>query len=180
MGLPDHVFTAIRKLALADPDVRGVVVAIMCVTPLRVGDVLRITRRQVQEGRRSGRMRLRLKGGKMVTYPARTIDTQLRQLLELPGWTRVQDLLGGTYSAASKRVARRLKRFGRKAGHAGDLHLHLLRHTVLTRIADRDGTRVASGLAGHSSETTTIRYVKRPPPLERMEEALARGMVDGA
>lgn len=182
-GLDEDVFVALRSLAFADPDVRGIVLSIMMITPLRVGDVLRITRQQVEDGRRIGKMRLRLKGNNLVdNYPARPLDTQLRQLLEQEDqWLRVQDLLGGTYSAASKRVVRRLQRYGRKIGYAGDLHLHLLRHSVLTRIADDEqagGLRVASSLAGHASLTTTANiYLKKAPPFERQEEALMRGMV---
>jgi hypothetical protein len=46
---------------------------------------------------------------------------------------------------------------------------------VLTRIADADGLRIASALAGHASEITTLLYLKKAPPFAQQEEALMRG-----
>jgi integrase len=176
-ALDDDVFVAIRRLALADPDPRGVVVAIMTITPLRIGDVLRITRVQAKEGVRTGKMKLVLKGGRIVEYAARPIGVQLGMLLAMGDWEQVQNLFGsGTYSAASKQIGRRLKRYGRKIGYDGDLFLHLLRYSGIMRIAIGDGVMVASAVAGHASVNTTARYLTKNPPLEQQEAALTKGM----
>ena len=114
-----------------------------------------------------------LKGRHTISFPVEPIRAQLERLLTFEEWDTVQDLLGGSYWAATRRVSRRLKYYAEELGIV-DVYPHRLRHTVLTYLAHGTGTAAAQALAGHSSPETTARYTKRPPSTKTLGDAMMR------
>jgi integrase/recombinase XerC len=62
----------------------------------------------------------------------------------------------------AKTIWRAVRRIGRRAGIATDVHPHLLRHAFAEHVARRTGLRVAQALLGHTTLQTTEGYLARP------------------
>jgi integrase/recombinase XerC len=62
----------------------------------------------------------------------------------------------------AKTIWRAVRRIGRRAGIATDVHPHLLRHAFAEHVVRRAGLRVAQALLGHATIQTTEGYLARP------------------
>jgi len=72
----------------------------------------------------------------------------------------------------AKTIWRAVRRIGRRAGIATDVHPHLLRHAFAEHVVRRAGLRVAQALLGHATIQTTEGYLARPS-LDELAHAAA-------
>jgi site-specific recombinase XerD len=73
----------------------------------------------------------------------------------------------------AKTIWRAVRRIGRRAGIATDVHPHLLRHAFAEHVVRRAGLRVAQALLGHATIQTTEGYLAKPS-LDELAHAAAR------
>lgn len=165
VGISTDHWRRLRTQVDQDDSPEGLFLQILLRCGLRVGDILRIPRDAVVEGLRTGEMQLKLKGNKIYPYPATPFTTQFEKLMLIGDeWEIMQDLVGGSYYTAVKRIHALLKVNAAELGITDNVYPHRIRHTVITEFADRYGIKVAQQIAGHESSRTTERYTRRPRP----------------
>lgn len=167
VGLSTEDWKRLRSRAAEENDPPAVVVQFVLKTGMRIGDVLKIRREQLDLALRDlargyDRMVLMVKGNKEHGFPVRPFEKYLCALLAFPGtWRTVHELLhGGGYWAAHKQVAMRLKTYATELEISG-VYLHRIRHTVITEIYENKGIKDAQDLAAHESPVTTEKYIRR-------------------
>lgn len=128
---------AIRKIPTHKPGAAAIqcVLLMMGLRGFRVGDVMRMTQREVREALKNGQVSFDGKGGKRLTYDIEMVREPLAKLLSLgTQWKLVADLCaagGVTAATGYMRCHRALKRCAAQAGIAG-VHIHRLRRTYAT------------------------------------------------
>jgi integrase len=168
VGLPTDQWRALRKHVAEKTGADATVVQMLLRTGLRISDVLRIPRATVEEGVRTGEMKLKLKGGKVYPYPADPVRQQLEELLAHDGWVIVYELVTrGNLVAGGQAVRRKLKVWGAEIG-IEDVYPHKLRRTTITELDERFGRKTAQQLAGHEDANTTGIYTRRMQPTDRV------------
>jgi site-specific recombinase XerD len=78
------------------------------------------------------------------------------------GGPRPAAVLASERPCDAKTIWRAVRRIGRRAGIATDVHPHLLRHAFAEHVVRRAGLRVAQALLGHATVQTTEGYLARP------------------
>jgi hypothetical protein len=124
---------AVRSTRRLRDAVRGVLL-ILCVRGLRVGDILRMQRPEVEQALRTGRLVIETKRGTMSDFSAKPLVEGLELLLGVRGWRRVRDAISPDAEApdraARKIVHRALRRVGKSVAiPAEELYPHRLRRT---------------------------------------------------
>lgn len=96
----------------------------------RVGDVLRATREEVLEARRTSVLRIVIKRGKRGRFTTKRFAKYLDMLVAVRGWERVYELFAKKPASAAQAVRRALHTVAGEIGLDQDLiHPHLLRRT---------------------------------------------------
>lgn len=129
----------IRRLPTYKPGAAAVqcVLLMMGLRGFRIGDVLRMTRREVAESIRDGVVTFEGKGGKRLTYDTAMVREPMEALLKLGAdqkkWSTVIDLCaaGVAPSTGYMRCHRALKACAQRAG-LPNVHIHRLRRTYAT------------------------------------------------
>jgi site-specific recombinase XerD len=120
------------------PPVARAVIEIMALRGIRVGDVLRMRRDQIEEGLASGLLVVELKRRQRQEFSVRPIEAPLRFLLARADWRVVVDLVLAEASEAQDRIAAGgeaiWRALGKVSEHAGiaPVHPHKLRRTYAT------------------------------------------------
>lgn len=124
---------------------------IMAIRGLRVGDVLRMTREEVERGMATGILAYEAKRGKRIEISVKPIADYLSLLLKQDEWYKVRDLVSmrSTKSelvkqnSATQQLSRALKAVGEKIGIPGrDIYPHRLRRTVATHFLEAAGGNI--------------------------------------
>lgn len=111
------------------------VLLIVCIRGIRVGDVLRLRRKEVEQALRTGRLVLEAKGGTRQDFTAKPMLEGLELLAEQPGrWERVEELISPDTEhmrkAARRRVHRALRRIAKGIGlDPTEIYPHRMRRT---------------------------------------------------
>lgn len=157
----------LRTTVDADESAAAGALAVIMASGLRIADVLRVTRAQLDSAITRGEqsIRVEVKGGKTKIYP---LLPEWRALLEQHKPTSTVaacvcpsgDPNPESDGPAYKAVARKLKQLGNKAGVTGRLHLHRLRRSVATQLI-RKGASLdeVQRVLGHADIKTTQGYV---------------------
>lgn len=164
----------------ADEEPAGLVLAVLCATGLRVGDALRLTRRQADEARRTGRLSLEVKGGDERTLPLDGAPEAWDRLFAALDEAKAKSVAllvaprsdgdPSSKGAAYKAVERKLHALAEEAGVSGRVHLHRLRRTVgVQALRLTEDTVAVQQLLGHRSHATTLGYLDEARP-ERVAE----------
>lgn len=160
------------------------VIGIMAVRGLRVGDVLRMTRVDLLNGKRTGVLSYEAKQGKRLEVSIKPLEDYVDWLLKDEGWVRVRDLISTRasektkQSSATQQISRALKTLGDKLGiPEKELYPHRLRRTYAVHFLNAAGGDL-SKLQGHMSWSnigTAAQYVDH----SRREEldAIASAMI---
>lgn len=122
---------AIRGL---EPTPTALACGIMVDRGLRVGDVLRMKRSDIETGLATGTLAFTAKQGKRLHYRVKRITVYLEGLLAFKGWKQVGDLMvpraGDKARAGRQRVSRLLKSLAKNLGiDPKYTHPHRLRRT---------------------------------------------------
>jgi integrase len=168
-----------------DKSREATVLLVMTAVGARIGDVLRLTRADLERAKRVGVIELHVKGGRLLEVPMGGVPeiwTRLSRHFQvgpddnLALWVTVgtnADPEGA--AAAYKRCSRHLQRVGTLLGIPGRLHLHRLRRTVAVRALGitRD-VHAVQQLLGHRSLSSTLRYVDelRRADVEKLQRDL--------
>ncbi len=171
-----------RLLASIDADQTpaGAVLGVLTSTGLRVGDVLRLPRRSLEEASRTGRVVLEVKGGDERTLPLDGAPEAWGRLAALLAEARAKSVAllvaprsdgdASSKGAAYKAVERRLHALAEEAEVGGRVHLHRLRRTVgVQALRLTEDTVAVQQLLGHRSHQTTLGYLDEARP-ERVAE----------
>lgn len=123
--------SAIRAL---DPTPETLVCGIMVDRGLRVGDVLRMKRSDIEDGLATGVLAFTAKQGKRLHYRVKRITLHLEGLLSFKSWKRVADLVvphsTDPIVAGRQRISRLLKSLASELGlDPKYMHPHRLRRT---------------------------------------------------
>jgi len=145
------------------------VLRVLLDTGLRIGDVLRLTKKTLAEGLQSGIITVQVKGGHMIYKPVTGAEEAWEQLytgLIASKYQSVAKLVcpegsGSTRAGgcAYQRVNRHFKDLGERLNISGRLHLHRLRRTFAVDALryTQDITAVQQAL-GHRNISTTQQY----------------------
>lgn len=165
---------AVKPSDTVRPAVRTVIM-LMVLRGFRVGDVLRMTRRDVQNAARTGVISFAAKRGTRLQYTAEGFRPQLEELLAKKGWPTVAHLVcteratKKIHESARHAVALALKHVAEQAGLDPKLvHPHRLRHTYIAHVLAefRNDPSVANPLdavrqhVGHADISTTASYAE--------------------
>lgn len=172
-SIPDNEWRALLAQVEADSSVEGRVLDVICSTALRIGDVLRVRRDDIDRGlkRDDGITRIEVKGAKELVISVRGgAELEWRRLRAKlrpgqmvcaavsPGASDPEDWTGA--GAAYRRVSRRLKALGEAAGVSERLHPHRIRRTVAVRALQAGVPKdLVQRLLGHESGRTTDLYL---------------------
>lgn len=163
------------------------VLEVMMSTGLRVGDVLRITRRALRRAFETGTLMVEQKGGEERFVRIDGAPDAWGRLLQAwkgqPGST-VAHLLspesdGSTRAgdSAYKRVSRRLVTLAKRAGVQGRANTHRLRRTVgVQALRLTEDVPAVQQLMGHKSHHTTMGYLDeaRPDAVAELQRKLGK------
>jgi integrase len=165
----------------------GACLWVLCSTGLRVGDLLRLDRKELQAGLRRGVLQLERKGGTWIDLPVAGADEPWQRLLAaMTNWKAsgtVATLLapdgadGAAGGAAYQRLNRYLRALGTTLKLTPPVHLHRIRRTVAVlglRLTEDVG-RVQQ-LLGHASPASTHAYLDelRQADVADLQERLAK------
>jgi integrase len=155
-----------------DETPEGTVLRVMAVTSLRVGDVLAIPWRHIDEGLPGGVITVERKGGRYLEVPTAGSEVQwaaLATLMSAAGYTGdiVASYVRGEADAsplageaAYQRVNRYLKGLGAELALPEPVHLHRLRRTLAVQaLRTTKDMNLVQQLLGHVSMSSTERYV---------------------
>lgn len=107
------------------------------------------------------------KGGKTRRVPAAPVLTELAILYRIPDWQTLADLISPSATnrmdAAYDVISTKLRLAAAKAGlDPREVHSHRFRHTAANRLYDAtQDIMMVKELLGHSSVTTTQKYLQR-------------------
>lgn len=119
------------------PDHIRATILIMARRGLRIGDVLRIERKESTSALKTGRFSYVGKGDKRIEISAIPIRQPLEMLVGLGSWDVVHDLYGGlNEKMAKQKVRRRIKIIGNELSMPG-VHPHRLRRSYATMFLER-------------------------------------------
>lgn len=167
----DDWYELLQSLA-DDVSPEGLVLRVMAVTSLRVGDVLAIPWRYIDEGLQEGAVRLERKGGHFTDVPLDGSEPEwlaLREGMRVAGFER--DIVASYVrqeansspiagEAAYQRVNRYLKNLGAELGLPSPVHLQRLRRTLAVQALRTTGDLgLVQQLLGHRSIASTQHYV---------------------
>jgi integrase len=107
------------------------VLLIMALRGMRCGDVLRMTKTEVQRAVDTGKLVYEGKGRKRIEFSARPLMAPLRALAAMPGWVRVRDLIAKRPATAKMKVWRCSRRTAKQVG-IKEFNPHRYRHTFAT------------------------------------------------
>lgn len=151
-------------------DPRDQIIYALCVSGLRIGDVLRLGNSDLEHLSLENRtLWLVQKGGDRRSYPLD--ESQLAPFLWLrkhvladarPNVARLVSRDGETHphSTAYQRVSERMRELGRELGLSGRVYLHRLRRTTARLVYDASkDIRLVQSLLGHSSPRTSFGYI---------------------
>lgn len=120
-----------KSQAIEDP--MRAVLGMMAHRGFRVGDVLRATRDEVLEGRRTDVLRIVIKRGKRGRFTTKRFARYLDMLVAVRGWAKVWQLFAGKPASAAQSVRRALQTVASEIGlDPAEIHPHLLRRTYAT------------------------------------------------
>lgn len=160
--------------SLRDPD--RAVLQLLTRTALRVGDLLRLTRDAVDEGRTTGALPVATKGARTIQYPYRLLRGPLERLRRA-SWGILWESLSTSQRGADRRVRHLVHRVARDVGLEDknrSIHPHVLRHTMAIHAQEATGDlHLVSLLLGHGSTSTTELYL-RGRPVQDLARALDR------
>lgn len=175
---PDADWARLVEALAQDETIEGRVLAVIAATGLRIGDVLRLSTRALNEGLESGVITVVQKGAVEKLQPVSGAGGAWEALAEaMPRGAR--NVAGGICpdndspvagDCAQKAVARHLKWLGQELGLEGRMHLHRMRRTLIVQAlrVTRD-IHAVQEFAGHRKLATTSLYVDEPMP-ERTAE----------
>jgi integrase len=160
---------------------------IIALRGLRVGDVLRMRRQDIQRAVETGKLSYEGKGRKRIEISAAPIMAQMKALTELGGgrWSRVRDLVSDSENpaVAIKRVRRQAKRTALEVGISG-MNPHRYRHTFATNYlsqlsGDPNAIIKLQRYMGWESMGTAARYVDSvsQDELDTIGDKLVHGLV---
>lgn len=187
--IPEHEWSRLVGHLEQDRKSReATVLMVMVATGHRIGDVLRITRRELDAAKRSGTLKLEVKGGHELQVPLggapEVWDRLSRTFRGGPDDTVALWVSEGSSAdpeaggAAYKRCSRYLGRVGKQLRLSGRVHLHRLRRTVAVKALgiSRD-VHAVQQLLGHRSLASTLRYVDelRKEDVEKLQRQLRGG-----
>lgn len=121
------------RVAKLRPGMRQILM-LMAMRGMRCGDVLRITRRDISAALMTRTLSFEAKGARRLEYEIDVIRPMLVELVEIPGWSSVRDLVGKRASAdrvIGTRIRRVLSSVGLKVSIV-NLYPHRLRRTYAT------------------------------------------------
>lgn len=171
-SIPADQWRALLETVELDETTEGRVIDVICSTALRIGDVLRVSRRALTKGfrREDGITVIEVKGAKPIVISVRGGPER--------EWTRLYDKLPTEDSLvcsavspraadprdwtangpAYRKVLRRLKALGKEAGVEGRIYPHRLRRTVAVQagVQGVDKFMIQKLLHHDSSRTTDI------------------------
>ena len=167
----DNDWRALAMDIANDDTAEGAVLVVMMASGLRIGDVLRLKRKQLEEGLKTGVINLERKGGRVVPHVVEGIEDAWQKLLKVFGRVPYPaqnvaelvcpdnpDPVAG--SCAYQRVNRRLKRHGQNNGTAGRVHLHRMRRTIaIQALRETKDIGAVQQLLGHASPVSTQHYL---------------------
>ncbi|MHB1000491.1 MAG: tyrosine-type recombinase/integrase [Armatimonadota bacterium] len=164
-----HVHKNVRDIAILE---------LLCHTGIRVGELVEARLADIDMSEKRGSIKIR--HGKGRTSREIPLNNDVRKALS--AWLEVRPDRGdhlfmgqrGEQSTASG-IWRIVRKYGDYAGIA-DLHVHQLRHTVLTRLVREKGIDLptVARISGHSSINTLQRYAApSKDDLERAMEGLS-------
>ena len=107
------------------------VLLIMALRGMRSGDVLRMTKTEVQRALETGKLVYEGKGRKRIEFSAKPLMAPLKALAAMPGWTRVRDLIAKKPKTARQKVWRSSRRTAKQVG-IKEMNPHRYRHTFAT------------------------------------------------
>lgn len=152
-----------------DTSPEATVLYVQAATGHRIGDILRLTRKGLSKGLRTGILQLERKGGLYIEVPVggraappwTTLKERWTEGNTVAEWicptSAWQDQAGG---GAYQRVRRHLRSIADRLGLDGRANLHRLRRTVGTRALRRTkDIHAVSQLLGHRSISSTEQYV---------------------
>ncbi len=161
------------------------VLEVMIGTGLRIGDVLRLTKRRLRNAERSGRLYIEQKGGEdrlVLLSGAPKAWQHLSAAWAGDGAKTVASLVSpeGNGSAraggaAYRRVTRRLKQLAAAVGIDGRVNSHRLRRTVgVQALRVTEDVPAVAQLLGHRSMNTTMGYLDeaRPDRVAELQQQL--------
>lgn len=157
----------------ADESIEGRVIDVLCVTALRISDVLRIRKDALDQGfaRPDGLTTIAVKGDKPIMVSVRGgAGVEWARLHQAVSHLRSSQLVCEAVSkskdwtasggAAYQAVRRRLRVLGDAAGVQGRVHLHRLRRTVAVHAAlEGVPAPLIQQMLGHESLETTGSYL---------------------
>lgn len=190
-SMEDDNWRQLYIAVLGDPSPEARVLEVMMVSGVRVGDVLRLTRRHLYDGIRDGTVRFRQKGGSwreqrlsnpLVTEAYENLANTWRGAPS--DLETVQQWLVGDfeakYPAAYLRVTRKLKKLYTGPGRA---HTHRLRRTVaMQAFRTTQDVLAVQQLLGHKSAATTQTYLDeaRPDEVADLQDQMHNRFLKGA
>lgn len=186
-SLGDEEWRRLWTHVLADGTVQARVLEVMMATGLRVGDVLRVTRRGLTQAlTETGTLLVEQKGGDERYVRIDGAPDAWGHLLQAwqgkPGatvaWLVSPDGDGSTRAgdSAYQRVSRRLRRLAKSAGISSRVHTHRLRRTVgVQALRVTEDVPAVQQLLGHRSFHTTMSYLDeaRPDAVADLQRQLA-------
>ncbi len=160
--------------------------SIMVGTSHRIGDVLRIERKDLGAALRSGLLQLERKGGGFVDVRIDGMRDVWERLYKhwpeqhamfahwvCPNSTHDAKPTGGAYQACRRHILR----VANDLGIDGRIHTHRIRRTVLVRALKHTGDmNLVQQLGGHASITSTQEYVdeQRADEVAKLQQALRK------
>lgn len=174
-SIPDADWQRLLDAIEADESPAGRVLDVLAATGLRIGDALRITRKQADEARRTGRVVVEVKGGDDRLLPLDGAPRAWARLFEALDAARARNVAllvaprgdgdSSSKAGAYKAVERRLKELAEAAGTSGRVYLHRLRRTVgVQALRLTEDTVAVQQLLGHRSHATTLGYLDEARP----------------
>lgn len=188
--IPEAEWLRLVEALKADTKSReATVLLVITASGLRIGDVLRIRKRDLTAAKAHGVLQLEIKGGRQLEVPTGGVPEVWARLNKhfqagpddnIATWVSVgtsDDPEAG--AAAYKRCARYLQALCRHLGLTGRIHLHRLRRTVAVKalLLTRD-VHAVQQLLGHKALSSTLAYVDelRQADVERLQRQLQGGL----
>ena len=156
-----------RDALFASDDPRDRIIEVLCLTGLRVGDVLRTPTGNIMRGLELGEIQIQRKGGTYVTVPvgvAEPWQRLLEQLLNAQAPT-VAALLSPEHprpdaqGAAYRQLDRRLKWWKQELGFTSRIHTHKMRRTFAVRLYDQTKDLLAVQQGLNNGAQATMKYL---------------------
>ena len=155
------------------------VLGLLAVRGFRVGDALRLTRREVQESLKSKVLNYEAKRHERIEWGIKLFKRYLEILLAESGWKTVTDLISPrsrSVKSARKNVYRAIKRVAERVGiDFTHLHPHILRRTVAVNFLEKVGdvNSMRDWMAWRSMNTA-MQYVDHSQRIrhDKIEETL--------